>query len=47
MVTATRGRLALYYVGGPHLLPFEAQTREDVMRRSIALLRRHVLGWSP
>jgi dienelactone hydrolase len=38
---------AYYYAGGPHLLPFDAQTREDVMRRSIAFLRRHLLGWSP
>jgi dienelactone hydrolase len=38
---------AYYYVGGPHLLPYDAQTREDVMRRSIAFLRRHLLGWSP
>jgi dienelactone hydrolase len=38
---------AHYYVGGPHLLPFAAQTREDVMRRSIAFLRRHLLGFGP
>jgi dienelactone hydrolase len=38
---------AYYYVGAPHPLPFDPGTREDVIRRSIAFFRRHLLGWSP